>query len=338
MNYSLAFIGFGVVGQGLAELLQNKKKELLEQYGCSFSIVAITDTLKGTVQDAGGIDIPTLLENVRTTGIINNIKKDSLEVIRTSGADIIVEVSYTDIHSGQPALDHIRTALGLKKHVVTTNKGPIALAYDELMQSAKRNNVQLRFEGTVMSGTPVLNLVQFGLAGATVTGVRGILNGTTNFILTEMESGMPYEQALLEAQRKGYAEAVPTNDVEGIDTMAKIIILSKTIFGVTINVNDVPRKGITNISQDDIRAARSEGKRWKLIGNLTLKNGSISATVSPEKILLTDPLAHVMGAMNAISFTTEELGTTTISGAGAGKKETGFALLSDLLSIHRQSY
>ena len=241
MNYKIAFIGFGVVGQGFAELLHKNKVPLLNKYGCEFTVVSICDALKGSIHNANGINIEEILTTVRNTGKVSNEKSDSLEMIRKTNADIIIEVSYTDIKTGQPALDHIRTALRLKKHVVTTNKGPIALAYHELISLAKENNVQLQFEGTVMSGTPVLNTIKYGLAGATIREIKGILNGTTNLILTEMENGKSYAEALAHAQQLGYAEANPSGDVEGFDTLAKVLILSTVAVGKTLQPNEVVR-------------------------------------------------------------------------------------------------
>jgi len=340
MKYNLALIGFGVVGKGLADILEEQEKELRDKYDFEAAVVAVSDTQKGSVYDEKGLDLRRLLSLVSQKGTVaeypDGIKGwDSLKTVRDSKADIIVEVSFTDIKTGEPALSHVRAAFESGKHLVTSNKGPVALAYRELAGMAKRQGVQFRFEGTVMSGTPVINLVTSCLAGNEIKEVRGILNGTTNFILTEMEKGQSYEAALKQAQQLGFAEAVPDADVEGWDALAKVLILSNVIMGGELQVADVAREGITKISLSDVETARAQGKRWKLIGQARKEGHRIKAKVSPEMVPLTDPLAGVSGAKNALTFDTDLLGQVTIVGPGAGKRETGYSILTDLLDIHR---
>ena len=339
--YKLAFIGFGVVGQGLAEILHEKKNELRKKYGFEYLLVAVSDFKKGSALLAGGLDIAKLLELAKNNKISEypgaKTGLDALDTIRESGADIVVEVSYTDIETGEPAYSHFKAALEAGKHLVTTNKGPTALNFRELAGIAKKKCVQFRYEGTVLAGTPSLNLSDLCLAGNTIKEIRGIMNGTTNFILTNMETGKSYADALKEAQELGYAEAKPDADVEGWDAVAKVVILSKSVMGVDIGVKDVDRTGITGISLEDVEAAKKEGKRWKLIGRVTREGAGVRASVRPEKVALTDPLAAVGGATNALTFETDLLGDVTIVGPGAGRKETGFSLLIDLLTIHRMS-
>jgi homoserine dehydrogenase len=184
-----------------------------------------------------------------------------------------------------------------------------------------------------MSGTPSFNIFEGPLAGCNVESIRGILNGTTNFILTEMEKGLDYEQALKEAQKLGYAEADPTMDVEGLDAAAKLVILVNTIFDMDIKLSDVKRKGITSIKISDVKDALNTGKRIKLIAKAEKINNKILAEVSPQLIPLSDPLANIMGVMNAITFKTDCLGDITIVGPGAGKRATGYALISDMIAI-----
>ncbi len=191
-------------------------------------------------------------------------------------------------------------------------------------------------EGTVVAGTPVINLTEGPLAGCEISKIRGIMNGTTNYMLTEMEKGMPYAAVLKIAQEKGYAEADPTGDVEGYDARGKVTILANIVMGAGIKIDDVPCKGITGITPKDIETAKKQGKRWKLIGSIERKKDKIVASVNPEMIDLTHPLAGVMGATNALTFTTDLLGDVTIVGPGAGKIETGFAILTDLLAINRE--
>ena len=193
------------------------------------------------------------------------------------------------------------------------------------------------FEGTVLSGTPALNLGLQNLADSNITKVQGIINGTTNYILTEMENGLSYEEALQQAQELGYAESDPTADVEGFDALGKIWILANVIMKGNLTKEQIPCQGITNITSDEIIAAKNEGKRWKLIAGAELKsNGSIEAYVHPEKVPLDHPLASVNGPINALTYTTQYLGDVTIVGPGAGQVPTGYALLSDILNIHQK--
>jgi homoserine dehydrogenase len=186
-----------------------------------------------------------------------------------------------------------------------------------------------------MSGTPALRLARTALAGCHIGEVRGILNGTTNFILTEMEAGASYADALAEAQRLGYAEADPTADVEGHDALGKLLILSAVVMDAPLKRDQVARQGISHITLGDVRRAQVEGKRWKLIAQLRREGGRVEARVGPQAIPVTAPLAGVAGATNAITYVTDLLGEVTLVGPGAGRRETGFALLADLLDIHR---
>ena len=342
MMFNIAFIGYGTVGQGLTEILLEKKELLKEKYNFEYKIVAISDLMKGAVYDEDGLDMKSILTLVQNgkkldeypTGIKG---MDSLATIEKTNADTIVEVTYTDVKTGEPALTHIKAALNAGKHVVSTNKGPVVKQVMDLIDLAAKNKVHYGFEGVVLAGTPALNLAKFTLAGNSIKGFKGILNGTTNYILTRMEEGMSYEQALQKAQDLGYAEADPTGDVEGLDALGKVVILSNVVLGKHLSWKDVQRKGITHITADDIQKAKDEGKRWKLIGSAEIQSdGSLQATVSPEKLPLSDPLAGVSGATNALTYYTDELGPVTIVGPGAGRRETGFSLLIDLLEINRK--
>lgn len=341
MEFKIAFIGFGVVGQGLVEILVKERNLLKRRYGLEFKVVAISDKQKGSVYNPNGLDLPRLLELVKSSGKIDGYDGgtkgwDSIKTITDTNANLIVEVSWTDINTGEPAISHVKSALNNGKHIVMTNKGPVALAAKELLELAKKNGVEMRFEGTVLSGTPVINLGVRNLAGAGISAVQGIVNGTTNYILTEMEKGLSYSEALKRAQELGYAESDPTADVEGYDALAKILILANVVLGGQLTKNHIPCQGITKITKNYIENAKAEGKRWKLIAAAKLKeDGFVEAYVKPEKIALDHPLASVMGPTNAITYTTKYLGDVTIIGPGAGKAATGYALLTDILDIHR---
>jgi homoserine dehydrogenase len=343
MHFNLAFIGFGIVGQGLSEILLEKKEFLAKRYNFHWTVVAISDLMKGSIYNENGLDMKKILEIVKSGKKLDEYSSgikgmNSIDTITKTNANTIIEVTFTDVKTGEPALTHIKTALNAGKNVISTNKGPVVKEAVDLLNHAKSKNVSYGFEGVVLSGTPAINLAKFTLAGNNITGFKGILNGTTNYILTRMEEGMSYEDALKKAQKLGYAEADPTGDVEGLDALGKVVILTNVVLGKKITWQDVERKGITEITKKDIDNAKSEGKRWKLIGSSEVQSdGSVKAKVWPQKLSLDDPLAGVSEATNALTYYTDELGPVTIVGPGAGRRETGFSLLIDLLEINRKS-
>lgn len=342
MQYRLALIGFGNVGQGLAEILRDHGPRLLEQFGVRFTVVGVCDVQKGSVHDSAGLDPAALLDAVREGGNLDTLEApdrgwDALEMALRSAADVVVELSYTDLQTGEPATSHIRAALESGKHVVTTNKGPVALHYADLAALARDRGLELGVEGTVMSGTPTVLTGMNLLKAAGIRRVQGILNGTCNYILTRMEQGATYQEALEEAQAKGYAEADPTGDVEGLDAAGKVVILTNLLMGVPIGLDDVDRQGISGLTPEDISDAAAAGERWKLIGAVERTEEGVHASVRPERVPAAHPLASVGGAVNAVTYSTELLGDVTLVGPGAGPLETGYSVLVDLLEIHRTS-
>lgn len=343
MAHKIALLGFGTVGQGLAEILRDKGTVLREGLGFDAKIVAISDMMKGSVYHPDGLDLDEALRAVKETGRLDAYPDkpgvvrgwDSFQTIRESNADTIVEVTFTDVKTGQPAIDHCKAAFECGKNVVMSNKGPVALAYQELAELAAKKGVRWGFEGTVMSGTPALRMPLVCLAGNEIREVKGILNGTTNYILTKMEEGLTYQDALAEAQALGYAEADPTSDVEGYDAQYKVTILANVVMNVPLKKEDVVCKGITHLTPEDIEWAKSQGKRWKLIATARKEGDQVVAKVGPEAIPLHDPLAGIMGATNAVTFDCDLAGPITLVGAGAGRMETGFSILIDLININR---
>ncbi|MFA5031882.1 MAG: homoserine dehydrogenase [bacterium] len=339
MNYNLAFIGFGNIGKGFAELLLEQEKQLKEKYAIEYKVVAISTLTRGTVYNKNGLNLKEILKLIQKEGTLTNhcdVKKgwDTLKTIKDSNADIVLELTPTNIKTGDPAIKHIETALLSKKNVITVNKGPIALKYKQLINIAQKNKVMLKFEGTVLGGTPAITLGTEALAGAKITEIKGILNGTTNFILTEMEKGRDYKSALKEAQKLGYAETDPTADVEGYDTVAKLVILANVLMNANIKPSDVKRTGITKISLANIKKARQNGQVWKLVGHIKTDNG-IEAEVAPKMLNSNELLANINKGMNGLCIKTDIVGEITIIGAGAGPKGTSFAILNDLISINR---
>src|SRR5260221_8459991 len=337
----LALIGFGAVGQGLVEILDAKVSALEAEHGLRVTIVAVSTRSKGSLYRPDGLALRPLLDAIRKgnlshypdeTGLVRGL--NPLATITQTNANCVIEISPTDLNTGEPALSHVRAAFGAGKHVIVANKGPVALAFTELSEQARRKGLFFGYEGTVMGGTPALRLAETALAGCTINAVRGILNGTSNYILTQMENGSPYADALADAQRLGYAEADPTAPVEGFAAAGKLIILTNIVLGRQLMLGDVSCTGITHITPEDIEAARISGERWKLIAQATINpQGMITASVKPERLPLSDPLAGVSGVINAVTYETDLLGPVTLIGPGAGGKQTGLALLSDLLRL-----
>lgn len=339
MGLRLALIGFGTVGRGFSHLLLRKRDYLLSKYGLRAEVVAICDIKYGSVVSDAGIDLSKALDVVSRGESLekhfSGIKGlSALEVIEVSNSNVVVELTWTNIETGEPGLSHIRKALSLGKHVITTNKGPIALAYRDLMSLANLRNVKLFFGGTVMSGTPVIRTALEGLAGCYISEISGILNGTTNYILTKMEEGLSYEEALRDAQLRGYAEADPSMDVDAWDPAVKIVILANSILGGDLRPKDVIRRGIRDIKIADIKDALRRNKRIKLIARAWFEGNSLKAKVTPEEVDVSSIFGQVGGTVNAVVFRTDSLGDVYVIGRGAGGEEAGQAVLSDLIALH----
>jgi len=338
----LTLIGFGVVGQGFVELLANKQQYLQQRYDTRLTLVGLANAHHGFIYRADGLDISLLLQLAKDgRSLIEHPEavhgKTALEGLQATDADILIEASPTNLRDAQPALSHIHIALSKNMHVVTANKGPGALAANQLFELARQHGVQLRMESSVMAGTPVISTIREGMMGANITSIRGILNGTTNYILSAMVSGRDYEEVLADAQAQGYAETDPTADVEGYDAVAKTMILAALVFNHPLRVEQVERQGITAITREQVQAAIDAGNRIKLIASLRQVPGSdeLIASVKPLILPLSDPLARVDGTLNAISIQSDTLSEVTIIGPGAGRIETAQGLLADVLACIR---
>jgi homoserine dehydrogenase len=333
----IILVGYGVVGKGVTTILAQRTLDRVKDYGFNPKIVAIAD-IDGAVINPRGLS-PEKLEEIRKRGYPISADPDfgkpgipALEVIRSVEAEVVVEVTPVNIKNGEPAMSHITEAFKTGKHVVTTNKGPLALAMPALTELAEYNNVYLRFSGTVGGGTPMLEFAKRCLAGDKILAIRGILNGTTNYILTEMsQNHVSFQDALANAQKLGYAEREPSMDIDGFDTACKVVILSNWIMGKKITLKDVDRTGIRDVSLQMLEEAAKRGNTLKLIGSI---DGD-KASVKPTEIAKTNPLC-VSGVLNAITFQTEYAADQTLIGRGAGGIETASAVLRDLLDIRHK--
>ncbi len=318
----IALIGLGSVGRGVAEMIT--KKDL------GLTITGLADSKSGAM-DPVGLDIPALLAKKKKNGYCGDKNLTALDIIEKAEYDVLVEVTPTNALSGEPAIGYIKAALARKKHVVTSNKGPIALKNKELRNMAHKSNVALRYEATVAGAIPVIHTLEQGLAGNEILALYGVLNGTCNYILTRMAAeGLTYEQALMEAREMGYAEADPTYDVKGIDAAIKLVILANTIWGNGVTLDDVDCTGIDLLTPDALSLAEDDGCTIRLIAEAIPRKRILR--VSPRIIKKNHPLV-VEGTLNALTLETDMAKEITLIGRGAGSVETASAIIGDILFI-----
>ncbi len=323
----IALLGLGSVGRGVVEVLTTR------EYG--FVITAAADSRSGAVSpDGSALDMKAVFERKNRTGLCGDPAWTADRIVREADYDILVEVTPTNAATGEPALSHILAALSRGKHVVTSNKGPVSLAYHQITALAEEHHAGFGFEGTVAGAVPILNGLRHGLAGNRVKALFGVLNGTCNYILTRMEEeGLTYIQALAEARDLGYAEADPTYDVNGTDAAIKLVILANTMLGMKVSLKDVVMIGIDGLTADALRMADTTGHTIRLIASIHPEKNQLE--VSPRLIPKEHPLV-VDGTLNAVTVDTEFAGPITFIGPGAGSVETASAVLSDLLAIREQ--
>src|ERR671925_1335054 len=297
--FRIGLLGHGIVGSAFATLLEERAGEIAAVTGLRPELV----------------------------GVLTRSRGDFADILERS--DLIVEL----MGGLKPARDHVLRAMAAGRHVVTANKQLLSQHGEELWTCARENEVQLRFEAAVAGVVPVIRVLQESLAAAHVDRLHGIVNGTTNFILTRMaETRASYEDALAEAQRLGYAEADPTEDVNGKDAAAKMAILARLAFNTPVHLDQVPYEGIEHITADDMEYARELGLGLKLIGTAERVDGGLSVRVHPAFLYNGHPLASVMGPFNAVTVESESITEVTMSGPGAGGPQTATAVLADVVS------
>jgi len=325
--------GFGVVAQSFTSLLVSRSNELYSKYGLKPRIVGVFDS-KGSAYDSAGLNLKKLLDAKKKSGSVKAYKTKSqvsgIEMIKTIDADVVIETTASNYKDAEPGMSHIITAMKQKMHVISVNKGPLALAFPSLMELAEFNQVLLRFSGTVGGGTPILDYAKNSLLGEKIISFQGILNGTTNYILSNMADGMSFDEALSDAKQKGYVEADESLDLDGLDAGAKLVILANWIMGMKVTMPDITRKGIRDVNTDDIKKAQKNSSSIKLIASC-----DDTLTVSPIEVKNDDPLC-VNGTLNAIAFTSKHSGTQTIIGRGAGGIETASSIIRDLIDIRKE--
>jgi len=336
----IAVIGFGSVGRALVQLLVDKKGHL-EHEGIDVRVVYIID-LGGGIYQHNGISYQDLLD-------ISKIKiqpflyprggsKDVTfaSLLEERDVDVVIEMTPTNKETGEPGMTHIKESLVHGIHVVTSNKGPILLAYKKLYALARKNNVQLGIGCACGAALPTINGGIIDMAGSNIVSIEGVLNGTTNFIINEMaNNGVSYKEALAKAQALGIAETDPRLDVEGWDTASKLLILTNVLMGEDRTLGDISVSGITDLTQDDINQAKKENKKHRLIGKTLRINGELRMSVRLEKIPISHPFCNLEGANKAVRYVSDTLGDLTMIGGASDVRSAAASILRDCINIQR---
>ena len=334
----VAMLGFGNAGRAFAGLVIDKREEIKKTYGCDVKVVAIATGSRGSLVNGAGVNLGKALMDMENLQRFDPQGSDfsnltAMEIAAQADYDVLIELTPLMIFSGQPAIDHIKTALIRKKHAITANKGPIAWAFEELRKLALDQEVRFYYETTVMDGTPVFNLVDETLHMCKVTEVKGILNSTTNFILEELAKGKDYDEVIREGKERGFVEADPSMDVEGWDAAAKTTALLNVLIRANITPDQIDRKGIKGITIEQIKAAETRGKVIKLLCSGTIENGKVIGKVAPVEIDKTELLATITGTSSVVSITTDLMGTVSVVEHDPEIEQTGYGVFSDLIRV-----
>jgi homoserine dehydrogenase len=345
MHYKLAFIGFGNVARSLVRLLERKRDLLNQEYDITYSVTGIATGRHGFAVNPNGLDVQqamVLVENKETIFPLSSLPvENSLSVIQESQANVMFENSPVNYDTGQPAIDHAKAALNAGMHVSTANKGTVVHAFQELMALAKSNNKKFMFESTVLGGTPVFSTFREAMPGAELISFKGIINATTNMILSRMEEGESFKDAVKYCQSIGLAETDPSGDVDGWDASIKVAALATVLMNTPLKPQDVDRKGIGEITFEMVNQAKLDGKRWKLVASAERLGRQIKARVSPELVDASSPLYGMMGSSTGLTFRTDVLPdySVTVSereGMMGGPEETAYGLFADFVNISRE--
>lgn len=336
-HYKLALLGFGNVGQALAKLLLRKQDELVSNYDLTFTVTGIATRRHGMAIDPAGIDLRRALEVIKAGTSIHELSarpsfEDSFGFIQSCEADVLFENTPVNYQNGQPAVDHLKRALELGMHAITANKGPVVHAYQQLTDLAIVQGRRFYFEATVMDGAPIFSLFRSSLLAARLLSFEGILNSTTNLILTRMEGGEEFETAVTYAQKIGIAESDPRGDIDGWDAAVKVAALVTVLMGIPLKPDQVERMGIGEITQQDILRAQESGLRWRLICSAKREKNDVIARVAPQMVPPDSPLFQVEGTTSIVKFETDVLGSLSIIESDPGPHTTAYGLFADFLN------
>jgi homoserine dehydrogenase len=333
-TYNLCLLGFGNVNRTLVRLLADREIELRERYRISWRITGVASRSLGWIAEPGGLDVSEL-DELRGAGALAGVRSGRLKNVRAwlraAKADVLFEATSLNVESGQPAIEHIRAALEDGAHAITANKGPVVFAYEELSSLAASKGKRFFFESTVMDGVPIFSLFRDSLPTIQLRGFRGILNSTTNVVINGMEEGLGFEQALQKAQEFGVAETDATHDIDGWDAAVKVAALVTVLMGTRFRPSEVRREGIRNLSREAVRSACSQGKRYKLVCRARRVAQRIEASVAPELLPLTDPLAQVAGTSSIVYFESDIFPGLVITEHNPGLEATAYGMLADFV-------
>ena len=344
MHHNLCFIGFGNVARSLVRLLERKRDALKSTYDITYSVTGIATGRHGFAVNPDGIDVGQALEKVESGKSIAPLSTfqvaDSLAVIQHSQANIMFENSPVNYDTGQPAIDHVRAALNLGMHAITANKGTVVHAYRELTALAESKGKKFRFESTVLGGSPVFSTFREAMPLAELISFKGIINATTNLILSRMEEGESFDDAVKYCQSIGIAETDPSGDVDGWDAAIKVSALATVLMESTLKPQDVERKGIREITAEMVKQAKGEKKRWKLVASAEREGERIKARVAPELVDSSSPLYGMMGSSSGLTFSTDVLPNYSVivserEGMKGGPEETAYGLFADFIGVVR---
>ena len=338
-HYNLALIGFGNVGKAFARLLIDKQHELRARYNLTFAVTGIATSRHGCAIDHGGLDLERALV-LSDIGELSTqpvkFSSPAFDFIRSSGADVLFENSPVNYESGQPAVDNLRTALEMGMHAITANKGPVVHAYRQLTDLAQAKGLKFYFESAVMDGAPIFSLFRETLPAADLRSFMGVLNSTTNLILTRMESGESFEKAVAFAQTIGVPETDPSGDIDGWDAAVKVAALVTVLMDFPLKPDQVEREGIRRITPELIYNARTAGKRWKLVCSAQRTKTGVKGRVAPEMLPASSPLYQVEGSTSMVQFDTDVLGLLSVVNSDPGPRTTAYGLLADFINAVRE--
>lgn len=327
-SYNLAIVGFGNVGRALLRLLISRETELRRKYDVRWRLTGVASRRIGWIADPDGLNPITVLSGhfPHSVQSARNVR----EWLERAKADVLFEASSLNVQTGQPAIDHIVAALESGAHAISANKGPLVFAYRELVALAKEKGRRFLFESTVMDGVPIFSLFPLGLPLTELRGFSGVLNSTTNVVLTEVEKGRSFDEATKRAQSIGIAETDPSQDLDGWDSAIKVAALATVLMGVPTRIDQVRCSGIRELSEEKIRSVRAAGMRYKLVCRAERRGDGIDCRVGPELLLLSDPMAGLEGTSSAIRFDLEVFGLSMVE-HNPGVDATGYGMLADFL-------
>jgi len=339
----LVVTGFGNVGRAFFSLLREKREDLKRRYGLALDLLAVAQA-EGCFYSGGPLEVRQISQGGEPWTSGNPSWRAGMKVTdiiaETGPGGCLVECTLSNLKTGEPGLSYITSAFYGGWHAVAASKGALVVGFPALKALAAENGVFLKFSGATGAALPTLDVGLFSLAGARIEGIQGILNGTTNYILTRMGEGLDYAEALQEAQTRGIAEPDPAYDVDGWDTASKILIITNACLDADYGLKDVQVRGIAGVSVDFVQSARKEGRSVKLLATAAPKRqgGKWSLDVRPSLIEATHPLANVNGTEKGITFLTDSMGSVTVTGGRSNPRGAAAALLKDIINIYRPAF